>query len=73
MTPFTPSLLSLECSSVCVVNGQGKIEREAKVASEPDALIAWFAALEVPCNTSLNFMAPASINRATFRNSKGLT
>ncbi|RWL78752.1 MAG: hypothetical protein EOR69_27020 [Mesorhizobium sp.] len=47
--------MSLECSSVCVVNGQGKIEREAKVASEPDALIAWFAALEVPCNTSLNF------------------
>ncbi|MET3598009.1 transposase [Mesorhizobium shonense] len=40
--------VSLECSSVCVVDGQGKIEREAKVASEPDALIAWFAALEVP-------------------------
>lgn len=32
----------------CVVNGQGKIEREAKVASEPEALIAWFAALEIP-------------------------
>lgn len=40
--------MSLECSSVCVVDGQDKIEREAKVASEPDALIAWFAALEVP-------------------------
>ena len=34
--------VSLECSSVCVVDGHGKILREAKVASEPEALIAWF-------------------------------
>src|SRR5579862_2370686 len=34
--------VSLECSSVCVVDGQGRILREAKVASEPEALIAWF-------------------------------
>jgi transposase len=34
--------VSLECSSVCVVDGTGKILREAKVASEPEALIAWF-------------------------------
>jgi transposase len=37
--------VSLECSSVCVVDGSGKIVREAKVASEPDALIAWFGSL----------------------------
>lgn len=37
--------VSLECSSVCVVDGGGKIVREAKVASEPEALIAWFASL----------------------------
>jgi len=37
--------VSLECSSVCVVDGNGKIVREAKVASEPQALIAWFGAL----------------------------
>ena len=35
--------VSLECSSVCVVDGSGNILREAKVASEPDALIGWLA------------------------------
>src|SRR6202048_2213172 len=37
--------VSLECSSVCVVDASGKIVREDKVASEPEALIAWFASL----------------------------
>ena len=37
--------VSLEQSSVCVVDASGKIVREAKVASEPEALIEWFAAL----------------------------
>lgn len=37
--------VSLECSSVCVVDANGKIVREAKVASEPEALIDWFRAL----------------------------
>jgi hypothetical protein len=36
---------SLECSSVCVVDASGKIVREAKVASEPEALISWFGSL----------------------------
>lgn len=40
--------VSLEYSSVCVVDGSGKILREAKVASEPAALIAWFGSLELP-------------------------
>ena len=34
--------VSLEYSSVCVVDGAGKIMREQKIASEPEALIAWF-------------------------------
>jgi transposase len=37
--------VSLECSSVCVVDATGKIVREAKVASEPEALIGWFGSL----------------------------
>jgi transposase len=31
---------SLELSSVCVVGGRGKIVKEAKVASEPEALVS---------------------------------
>ena len=37
--------VSLESSSVCVVDGAGKILRETKVESEPEALIAWFRSL----------------------------
>ena len=37
--------VSLELSSVCVVDAKGKIVREAKVASEPEALVAFFASL----------------------------
>jgi transposase len=40
--------VSLECSSVCVIDGSGKVIREGKVASEPDALIAWFGSLNLP-------------------------
>src|SRR5262245_12998159 len=39
--------VSLECSSVCVVDARGAIVREGRVASEPEALIAWFGALEL--------------------------
>jgi transposase len=37
--------VSLESASVCVVDASGRIIREAKVASEPETLIAWFRGL----------------------------
>jgi transposase len=42
--------VSLECSSVCVVDTNGKIIRESKVASEPDALICWLRSLGYELN-----------------------
>jgi transposase len=37
--------VSLEYSNVCIVDARGKIVREGKVLSEPDALISWFGSL----------------------------
>jgi transposase len=37
--------VSLEWSSVCIVDASGKIVGEAKVASEPEALLGWFGCL----------------------------
>jgi transposase len=37
--------VSLEASSVCVIDANGKIMREGKAASEPEALIVWFGSL----------------------------
>src|SRR5881398_702679 len=40
--------VSLERSSVCVVDASGRIVREAKVASEPEALVDFFRRLGIP-------------------------
>ena len=40
--------VSLEYASVCVIDATGKIVREGKVLSEPQALLALFAALGIP-------------------------
>src|SRR5204863_8096550 len=37
--------VSLEYSSICVVDATGNIVREDKIASEPEVLIAWFGSL----------------------------
>ena len=39
--------VSLEQSSVCVVDTKGSIVCEATVASDPDALMAWFSDLDI--------------------------
>ena len=40
--------VSLEQSSVCVVDATGQIVREVKVASEPEALIGFLVGLALP-------------------------
>jgi transposase len=40
--------VSLELSSICVVDAQGRIAREAKIASDPEALVAWFSEVGFP-------------------------
>ena len=40
--------VSVKESSVCVVDGKGKVVKEAKVMSEPDALVAFLAGLRLP-------------------------
>ncbi len=42
MTYFAGIDVSLEESSICVVDAGGKIIREVKVASEPEALVKFF-------------------------------
>ena len=34
--------VSLEWSSVCVVNAKGEVMKEVKVKSDPEALVAFF-------------------------------
>jgi transposase len=48
MDHFAGLDVSLEQSRVCVVDATGQIVREAKVASEPDALVRFFGALGFP-------------------------
>lgn len=40
--------VSLEQSSVCVVDAEGSIVREATAFSDPEALIIWFSDLGLP-------------------------
>lgn len=40
--------VSVECSSVCIVDASGKVAREGKVASEPDALIGFLESFGHP-------------------------
>jgi transposase len=46
MEHFAGIDVSLEQSSVCVMDGAGKVMHEAKVASEPGALVGFFRGLE---------------------------
>ena len=48
MDHFAGIDVSLEQSSVCVVDATGRIVREAKVASEPEALITFLRGLTLP-------------------------
>ncbi len=40
--------VSLDASHVCVVDGAGRILRDAQILGEPAALVAWFGGFEKP-------------------------
>ena len=42
--------VSLELSSVCIVDAKGKIVKETKVESDPNALVAFLHGLAMPIN-----------------------
>ena len=48
MEPYVGIDVSLEQSSICVVDATGRIVRETKVPSEPEALVTLFRQLSVP-------------------------
>ena len=48
MEHFAGIDVSLKDSSICVVDAAGRIVREAKVASEPEALVGFFGQLGLP-------------------------
>lgn len=45
MSYFTGIDVSLEVSHFCVVDAAGKVVKEARVASQPEAILAWFTGL----------------------------
>lgn len=47
LKPPPHEAMSLELSSICLVDAKGKIVKEAKVASDPDALVAFLRELGV--------------------------
>ena len=53
--------VSLELSSVCVVDATGRIVREAKVTSEPEALIAFLPAST--CHSPASAWRPAPLSQ----------
>ena len=63
--------VSLEQSSVCVVDATGKIVREAKVASEPEALATFFQQLGVSLTRIGLEAGPLSPSGASWRPLRG--
>ena len=56
--------MSLDSVSVCIVDTQGKILKEAKVASEPEVLIAWFFAAHGTPMARIGLEASSLMTRA---------
>ncbi len=66
MEQYAGTDVSLESSNVCVVDATGRIVREAKVSSEPEALIAWFGGLGVSL-ARIGLLRPARCRNGSMR------
>ncbi len=64
--------VSLKESSVCVVDTKGQIVREAKIASEPEALVQFFDSLELPVSRIGLVLSRKWLEKAGQRFSGGL-
>ena len=61
MEQYAEIEVSLELSSVCVVDATGTIRRELKVPSEPEALVRFLQQLE-PAPTRIAWRSGSSFN-----------
>jgi transposase len=71
MEHFAGIDVSLKDSSICMVNAAGRIVGEAKVVSEPEALVVWFGGLGLAVTRIGLEAGPLSQWLLTFRRHSG--
>ena len=58
--------VSLELSSVCIVDATGKVVKETKVETHPEALVKFFKDFGLPLTTGRGQIAHSQVRRGPF-------